>query len=138
MQHSKEQLFETLESILSILSEIYVMTENQETIILHSTDQEILSQLIQNKQNKIIKLNQLEGRFEAFYEQAKEGIKDKAAIKKLQDLVANIMKTKEKIAKAEEKNRRLWEQKDKPKVQAKPILQSPSYMVDQYKKHKKP
>lgn len=132
---SRERLFTVLEKILSVASEIYVMTQNQETIILHSSENHLLSELTKNKQEKIVALGNLEDEFETIYAQCKESIVDRQDIKRLQGLVVKIMETKEGVIKVEEKNRLVWENKRKPKLQGKPIQKPSSYMVAQYKKH---
>lgn len=137
MKVLKEQLFTTLESILSTASDINVMTQNQETIILHSTERGMLSELAQNKQGKTLKLDELERQFELIYRQHKDVIGDRQDILKLQTLVASIMETKEKITKGEEKNRRLLDGRAKPKIQATPIQKPHAYIIEQYKKHNK-
>lgn len=134
----KEQLFTTLESILSTASEINIMTQNQETIILHSSEHGMLSELAQNKQEKILRLTELEHQFESIYTQYKNVIKDKQDIMRLQALVSNIMETKEKITKGEEKNRRLLDGRPKPKVRVTPIQKPHAYIIEQYKKHNRP
>lgn len=133
----KEQLFTTLENILSTASEINIMTQNQETVILHSSEHDMLSELAKNKQQKIRQLDELEGQFESIYGQHKSAIKDREDIGRLQTLVASIMETKEKIKKAEEKNRRLLDGRAKPKIQVTPIQKPHSYIIEQYKKHSK-
>lgn len=137
MDNPKEQLFAALEDILSTASDINNMTQNQETIILHSSEHQMLSELAKNKQEKILRLNELEGQFESIYASHKDAIRDKPDVAKLQALVANIMETKAKITKAEEKNRRLLGGRVKPKVQPIPIQKPHSYIIEQYKKHNK-
>ncbi|HHX62571.1 MAG TPA: hypothetical protein GX707_17940 [Epulopiscium sp.] len=137
MQKIKEQLFTTLEDILSTASDIHIMTQNQETIILHSSEHTMLSELAKNKQEKILQLDALEKQFETIYMEHKGILTDKQDIIRLQSLVSKIMETKEGISKAEEKNRRLWDGKGKPKVQAIPIQKPQSYIIEQYKKHKR-
>lgn len=137
MQEVKEQLFTTLESILSTASDIHIMTQNQETIILHSSDHTMLSELAKNKQEKILQLDALEKQFEAIYTQHKTIIRETQDLIRLQGLVSKIMETKQGISKAEEKNRRLWDGKKKPKVQATPIQKPQSYIIEQYKKYNK-
>lgn len=138
MKMPKEQLFATLESILSTASDINIMTQNQETIILHSSEHGLLSELAQNKQEKILRLDELEGQFESIYRQHKDVIRDRQDVLKLQALVGSIMETKEKITKGEEKNRRLLDGRVKPKVQVAPIQKPHAYIIEQYKKHNKP
>lgn len=137
MQKTKEQLFTTLESILSTASDIYMMTQNQETIILHSSEHTMLSELAKNKQEKILQLDALEKQFEAIYTEYKAIIKDPQDVIRLQGLVSKIMETKQDISKAEEKNRRLWDGKGRPKVQTIPIQKPQSYIIEQYKKYNK-
>lgn len=137
MPEIKEQLFTTLENILSTASDIHTMTQNQETIILYSAEHAMLSQLAKNKQEKILQLNALEKQFESTYIQHKESISEKQDIIRLQGIVSKIMETKEDISKAEEKNRRLWDGKGRPKVQAIPIQKPQSYIIEQYKKYNK-
>ena len=134
---SVEQLFITLENILKTASDIHIMTQNQETIILHSSEHDMLSQLAKNKQEHILKLDELERQFETIYSQQKDMIKGQRDIARLQGLVSKIMATKQGISKAEEKNRRLFEGKGKSKVQTAPIQKAPSYIIEQYKKHSK-
>jgi len=101
MQKIKEQLFTTLEDILSTASDIHIMTQNQETIILHSSDHTILSELAKNKQEKILRLDALEKQFESIYTEHKGIVTDRQDIIRLQTLVSKIMETKEGISKAE-------------------------------------
>ena len=133
----KNKLFSTLESILGVATDIYTMTQNQETVIMHGGDAQMLSQLAGNKQQLIIRLNQLETQFQFIYEENKEIITHKEDVARLQGLVSQVVETKASIARAEEKNRRLWASKDQPKVKARPVQQPKAYVIDQYKKYSK-
>lgn len=133
-----QDLFTTLESIVNTATEIYNITENQETIILHGAQQELLSELARHKQEKIQKLDELERQFETLYSQNKTKITDTEDIKRLQTLVAKILDTKEKIKKSEEKNRRLYSSSNPHKGETITIKKPKSYVIEQYKKNKKP
>lgn len=137
MADSKDKLFKTLEEILAVVTDINTMTQNQETVILHGLDNEMLSQLASNKQELIHKLDQLETQFQSIYEKNKEAITSKQDVQRLQSLVAKVVKTKATIAQGEEKNRRLWASKAAPKVHVAPIRQPKAYVANQYKKHSK-
>lgn len=135
MQDTKEQLFAILEGILSTVTDISIMTQNQETIILHGAEHEMLSELASNKQELIVRLNELETQFQSIYEANKEVITSKQDIARLQGLVSKIVETKAAIAQGEEKNRRLWASKEAPKISVEPVRQPKGYVVDQYKKY---
>ena len=137
MKNTKQELFNILENILSTASDIHIMTQNQETIILHSSEHTMLSELAKNKQEKILQLDALEKQFEAIYTQHKTIIRETQDVIRLQGLVSKIMETKQDISKAEEKNRRLWDGKGRPKVQTTPIQKPQSYIIEQYKKYNK-
>lgn len=137
MADSKDKLFKTLEGILAAVTDISTMTQNQETVILHGVEDEMLSQLAANKQELILKLDQLETQFQSIYEKNKGMMTSKEDIGRLQNLVGKVVETKAAIAQGEEKNRRLWASKGAPKVHVEPIRQAKSYVADQYKKHSK-
>lgn len=134
-ENSKNQLFETLENILSTVTDINIMTQNQETIILHGAKHEMLSELAGNKQGLITRLDELEAKFQSIYEANKEVITSKQDIARLQGLVGKVVETKATIAQGEEKNRRLWASKETPKVSVEPVRQPKGYVIDQYKKY---
>jgi len=137
MTDSKDRLFKTLESILSVVTDINIMTQNQETIILHGSAEDMLSQLAGNKQGLILQLEELETQFQAIYEENKEAITTKQDVERLQALVGKVVETKATIAQGEENNRRLWTSKGAPKVHVEPVRQPKAYVIDQYKKHTK-
>lgn len=137
MVGSKEKLFKTLESILAVVTDIDTMTQNQETVILHGSEAEMLSQLAGNKQSLIVKLDELETLFQSTYESNKGMMTSKEDVERLQGLVGKVVATKTAIAQGEEKNRRLWAGKTAPKVCVEPVRQAKSYVADQYKKHSK-
>ena len=137
MTDSKEKLFKTLEVILAVVTDINTMTQNQETVILHSSEGEMLSELAKNKQELISKLDELETRFQSIYEANKGMMSSKQDVERLQGLVGKVVETKAAIAQGEEKNRRLWASKGAPKVRVEPVRQPKAYVADQYKKHSK-
>lgn len=137
MTDTKDRLFSTLESILAVVTDINTMTQNQETIIIHGSADEMLSELASNKQELILKLDKLETQFQSIYEENKEVITSKQDVQRLQGLVGKVVETKASIAQGEDKNRRLWASKDAPKVRVEPIRQPKAYVIDQYKKHSK-
>lgn len=137
MTNSKDRLFKTLESILNVVTDINTMTQNQETVILHGSADEMLSELASNKQELIIRLDELETQFQSIYEENKNAITSKQDLERLQGLVGKVVETKAAITQGEEKNRRLWASKGAPKVHVEPVRQPKAYVIDQYKKHSK-
>lgn len=135
MGNNKDELFKLLKNILAVVKDINIMTQNQETIILHGSAGDMLSQLSANKQELILKLDKLEDQFQTAYEQDKEAITSSQDVERLQAIVGEIVETKGAIAQGEEKNRRLWASKEAPKVNVEPVRQPKSYVIDQYKKH---
>ena len=135
METNKEKLFKILEAILSVATDINTMTQNQETVILHGSAHEMLSELASNKQELITRLDELETKFQSTYEANKDMITSKEDIARLQGLVGKVVETKGAIARGEEKNRRLWASKEAPKVSVEPVNQPKAYVIDQYKKY---
>lgn len=137
MAEGRDKLFKTLERILRVVTDINTMTANQETVIIHGAEDEMLSQLASNKQKLITELDQLEAQFQSVYEENKEVITSKADVERLQGLVSKVVQTKAEIAQGEDKNKRLWASKSAPKVRVAPVMQPSSYVANQYKKNSK-
>lgn len=137
MNNKVESLLMLLEDILNTATPILTITQNQETAILHGSDHNIISELAKHKQEQILKLNELEKRFEVMYQQGKGKITNKEDIKRLKALVSKVVETKEKITKSEEENRRLWNGYGLPEGITLTIKKPKSYIMDQYRKYNK-
>lgn len=133
----KSKLFEILEAILGVAKEIDAMTQNQETVILHGSQAQMLTELASNKQKLILKLDELEDQFQWVYQKDKEMIAGRQDVARLQGLVSKVLEVKANITEGEERNRRLWASKGSPRVRAQSDRQPIAYVADQYKKHSK-
>lgn len=139
------ELFEYLEHIQGLLEQIYTITVNQGIVLLgiESKEEEeeqfldMVSQMAVYKEEVTSELMASEEAFQSLYDNYKEHITDGEAVKRLQNLVKDILEKKDGVVEEEQKNLMFLQTHSKKKMERVELPQNPKEAASAYKKQQK-
>ena len=139
------ELFEYLEHIQGLLEQIYTITVNQGIVLLgiESKEEEeeqfldMVSQMAVYKEEVTSELIASEEAFQSLYDNYKEHITDGEAVKRLQNLVKDILEKKDGVVEEEQKNLMFLQTHSKKKMEKVELPQNPKEAAKAYKKQQK-
>lgn len=135
-----DEMLDKLDQIQEMLEQILVITQNQMTVLIGGRDTDegldMVEQMATLKGELTTEMEQVEARFQQLYSIHKESIVG-SVVSKFQVKIGSVLKLKDEIIEAEQKNVLLLQESLRRYVQRVELPKDPKLVAEAYMKNKK-
>lgn len=136
-----QKIWSDLSSIRTLLEQIYVITQNQTTVLLEAINGacaiDILEEMFNYKNTLMNELEETEKTFQEAYKAIRPMLEGNKELIRLKDEVGGILNLKDQIITIEQKNTLLMNHQRKSLAETIEIPRSSIQVIEAYKKHTK-